>query len=62
MNYMKSNKVIFKFNNGQGALLCSKCFIIIKYGKDFTKTEHLAMQGKVKLKSQYCNTYKNDTN
>lgn len=55
---MKTNKAIFKYNNGQGALLCSKCSVIIKYGRDFTVQEHLAMQGKVKLEPQYCNNCK----
>jgi len=55
-------KAIFKFNNGQGALLCSKCSVIIKYGKDFTAEEHSAMQGKIKLKQQYCNKCKDESN
>lgn len=59
---MKTDKAIFKFNNGQGALLCSKCSVIIKYGRDFTVQEHLAMQGKEKLEPQYCNNCKNETN
>jgi hypothetical protein len=50
---MKS-KVVFKLNGGLGALLCSKCSIIIKTGRDFTKEEHFAMQGKIKLGPQYC--------
>jgi len=36
------NKAIFKFNNGDLALLCSKCSVIIKTGKDFTEKEMLA--------------------
>ena len=55
-------KAIFKFNNGQGALLCSKCSVIIKYGKDFTAEEKSAMQGKTKLKEQYCNKCKDESN
>jgi hypothetical protein len=48
------NKAIFKFNNGNGALLCSKCFVIIKVGKDFNEKERLALKGEIKLKAQYC--------
>jgi len=48
-------KAIFKLNGGLGALLCSNCYVIIKTGKEFTKEEHQAMKGEVKLKPQYCN-------
>lgn len=47
-------KAIFKLNNGKGALLCSKCSIIIKTGSTFTENEHKAFMGEVKLPSQYC--------
>ena len=57
---MKISKAIFKYNNGRGALLCSKCSVIIKHGEDFTVQEHLAMQGKGKLEPQYCKNCKND--
>jgi len=43
-----------------GALLCSKCSVIIKYGKDFSVNEMLAMQGKVKLEEQYCEKCKKE--
>jgi hypothetical protein len=33
------HKAIFKMNNGLGAILCSKCRVIIKTGKDFTNEE-----------------------
>jgi len=29
-----------KFNNGNGALLCSQCRVIIAYGFDHTDEEH----------------------
>lgn len=45
---------IFKYNGGQGALLCSKCRVIIKKGKDFTDEEKKAMKGKITLPPQYC--------
>lgn len=33
MNYRKTNnKLIFKFNGGRGAILCSNCFAIIYEG------------------------------
>lgn len=48
------NQAIFKFNGGNGALLCSKCSVIIKTGKDFTELEHQAMKGEAKLQPQYC--------
>ena len=44
----------FKFNNGRGALLCSKCNKIIKVGKDFTKKEWKALRGEIKIPPQYC--------
>lgn len=56
----KKGKAIFKFNGGLGALLCSKCSVIIKYGKDFSVNEMLAMQGKVKLEEQYCEKCKKE--
>ena len=48
------SKAIFKFNNGNGALLCNKCSVIIKEGWEFDKKEMDAYLGKKKLKSQYC--------
>ena len=45
---------IFKFNNGIGALLCSKCHIIIKEGNKLSPKERRAMLGKEYLKPQYC--------
>ncbi len=53
------NKAIFKFNNGNLALLCSKCSIIIKTGFEFTKEERKACDGKKYLKPQYCDKCKN---
>jgi len=54
-------KAIVKFNNGNLALLCSKCKVIIKTGKDFTKEELDATLGGNKniLPPQYCETCKN---
>lgn len=49
---------IFKYNGGLGALLCSKCRVIIKTGKDFTPDEINAIKGKGEIKAQYCNNCK----
>lgn len=45
---------IFKFNNGNIALLCSKCRTIIKTGIELSNYEFLAFKGNVELASQYC--------
>jgi hypothetical protein len=45
---------IFKFNNGQSALLCSNCRKIIKKAKDYTLEELAASQGQGNLAAQYC--------
>ena len=47
-------KAIFKYNGGLGALLCSKCKVIIKTGRDFTEEEIKAIKGKVNMPPQYC--------
>ena len=52
-------KAIFKYNGGLGALLCSKCRVIIKTGKDFTEEEIKAIKGKVDMPPQYCDKCKN---
>jgi len=56
---MKNKKeAIFKFNGGNGALLCSKCRVIIKVGYEFTDDEWKAMRGEIYLEPQYCNKCK----
>jgi hypothetical protein len=47
-------KAILKFNGGLLAILCSKCSVIIKTGKDFTEQEKLFVKGEVLLPPQYC--------
>lgn len=47
-------KARFKFNNGNLALLCSKCSVIIKEGYQFTEDELKACKGEKYLKPQYC--------
>lgn len=56
---MPKETAIFKFNGGLGALLCSKCRVIIKTGKDFTEQEIKAIKGEIKLPPQYCGKCKN---
>ena len=52
---MPKEIAIFKYNGGLGALLCSKCRVIIKIGKDFTEQEIKAIKGEIKMPHpQYC--------
>lgn len=53
-------KAIVKFNNGNLALLCSSCSVIIKTGKDFTQEERdcIFEDDKPHLPPQYCETCK----
>ena len=53
------NKAVFKFNSGQGALLCSKCRKIIKIYSEMNADEQLAFDGKKELEPQYCIKCKN---
>ena len=50
------NKIKFKWNNGNLAILCSKCSVIIKTGIDFTEKEKQAIKAnsKLELPPQYC--------
>lgn len=54
---MKS-KARFKFNSGNGALVCSQCSKIIKEGYSFTEEEWKASRGEVYLAPQYCDKCK----
>jgi hypothetical protein len=53
---MEKDKAIIKFNGGNLAMLCSKCKVIIKTGKDFTPEELEFTLGKSKkvLPRQFC--------
>jgi len=51
-------KAIFKFNNGRGALLCSKCRVIIKEGYQFTEEEWMGLRGEKYIPPQYCDKCK----
>ena len=61
------NKCRFVFNNGNLAILCSKCSKIIKVGYEFTEEETNACKGKpiygthgpMYLPPQYCEECKN---
>lgn len=39
------NKAKFKFNNGNLAIICSRCAKIIKVGYEFTELEMMACSG-----------------
>lgn len=53
------NKAIIKFNGGLLALLCSKCKIIIKTGRDFTEEETNFAKGIISnLEPRYCEKHK----
>jgi hypothetical protein len=47
-------KAIIKFNNGNGALLCSNCRVIIKTFSGFTKEEMSFYKKNGYLKAAYC--------
>ena len=44
----------FKFNSGNGALVCTKCGRIVKEGRHFSEEEWKAFRGELKLDAQYC--------
>lgn len=50
----KIKKAVFKFNGGNLALLCSKCSVIIKEGRDFNNIELLCSKGLGELEACYC--------
>lgn len=48
-------RLIIKFNNGRGAILCSGCRKIIKEGYDFTPEESQYIRGEIDyLPVQFC--------
>lgn len=58
------NKAIYKYNNGNGALLCNGCRIIIREGKDFTKKDRELMLQIIRdgeAPAQYCKKCENKT-
>lgn len=52
----QDNKLIVKFNGGLLAILCEKCSVIIKTGKNFTEEEIDYAKGKLDkvLPTQFC--------
>jgi hypothetical protein len=53
------SKARFKFNSGQGAMMCSQCNTIIKTGRDFNEDEWRALRGEKHMPPQYCEECKN---
>lgn len=45
---------IFKFNNGLGALLCSKCHVIICTYEGMNLSEKIAFKGGKKIGERFC--------
>jgi len=58
--YYELMKARFKFNGGRGALLCSRCFRIIKTGEYFNEQEKLAMRGEINLPPHNFDKFKNN--
>lgn len=56
----EESKAIFKFNDGNGVLLCSTCGKIIKTGREFNEAEANAFDNRGFLPAQYCNSCKDD--
>jgi len=54
---MKSIAII-KFNGGKLALLCSKCSVIIKIGRNFTEKEIKFSRGEILIPALYCDNCK----
>jgi ferredoxin len=57
-------EAIYKYNNGNGALLCSGCRVIIREGKDFTEKDEELMLGILKgdkVEAQYCEDCEKNT-
>jgi len=57
---MSKEKAIVKFNGSKLALLCSKCRVIIKTGKDFTEEELKFVFEKGQLLPRYCEKCKSN--
>lgn len=48
------NKAIFKFNGGIGAVLCSKCNVVIRSGGSMTEEDWEGVRGEITTPPQYC--------
>ena len=51
---VEKEKAIIKFNNGNLAILCHSCRVIIKEGIDFTEQEKKYAKGEIDLHPQFC--------
>lgn len=47
-------RAIIKFNDGMGAVLCSRCRKILREGGSMTQSDIKAMRGELLLPPQYC--------
>lgn len=52
---MEEEHAILKWNSGNLAILCSKCYKIIKVGSEFNDIEKLYYKGQIDLPPRYCN-------
>ena len=50
-------KAIIKFNNGNGAVICSECRKIIRAGSTMTDEDWKAVRGEIHLPPQYCDKH-----
>jgi len=50
----------FKFNGGDVVILCSNCDKIVKTSKNFSEQDWIALEGKGKIKSIYCEDCKDN--
>jgi len=48
------SQAIFKFNNGNSALLCSGCSVILKIGSQFNDHEIQAIRGQKHMDARFC--------
>ena len=55
------NKATLKFNNGNGALLCSGCRVILKQGFELSHIDWKCIRGEQELEAQYCKKCENKT-
>ena len=51
------SKALVKFNNGNGAILCSLCNVIIRAGSQMTEDDWAFARGEKHLKPQYCDKH-----
>lgn len=58
---MVKEKATIKFNGGALALLCSKCYKIIKVGSEFNEEERAFYKRKKHLDPQYCDECKTNS-